>query len=127
MTTPEAHRIDPAVAVATDQHLLEACAAAFLASDMIRQNPSVEASDDDDAADRLDRYHQALERVSAMPARTAIGRRMKAIVALGALQSVAGDLQPEERCGLAALVDLLDTDMPSGRSRLGEAGSAKSL
>jgi hypothetical protein len=126
MTTAEAHRKGPAVAVATDQHLLEACAAAFLASDMIRQNPSVEASDDD-AADKLDRYHQALERVSSMAARTAIGRRMKAIVALRALQSVAGDLQPEERCGLAALVDLLGTGMPSGKSRFDEAMATRLL
>jgi hypothetical protein len=126
MTTAEIHRNCPADAVATDQHLLEACATAFLASNMIRQNPSVEASDHD-TADKLDRYHQALERVSLMLARAAIGRRMKAIVALRALQSVAGDLQPEERCGLAALADLLGTDMPSGKSRSGEAMATRSL
>jgi hypothetical protein len=119
MTRIEADQNDPAAAVA-DQDLLDACVAASLALDMIRQNLPVETSDDD-AADKLDRYHQALERVGATPARTAIGRRMKANVALGALQSVAGDLQPKERCGLSALVDLLSADEPSGNYPLGEA------
>jgi hypothetical protein len=90
---------------AADQDLFEACTAFFTADTLIR-NESV-LPNDDQAADRLDRYYLALGKVTATAALTADGRRMKATVALRAMQSVAGDLQPEERCGLSALVDLL--------------------
>ena len=105
---PPAAGRDDGSAVIADQRLLEACIA-FLAAERMPTNGFDDpAADEADVA--LDPYYASLREVTATRARTAFGLRAKATVAIRAMQSVAHDLHPEERVGLATLIEFSSFD-----------------
>lgn len=59
----------------------------------------------------LDRYYEALERLTDLQPRTPAGLRAKAEAAHAAMASVANELQREEMAGFSVLADLLAGDL----------------
>jgi hypothetical protein len=112
ITTPET-RADvhgptlPASNVAsagTDADLLEACEEFFAADARVRTGHRT----DTEVNATLDAWLPPLKRVTSLQATTAAGKAAKARVALLALESVQpSEAQPEEKCALSALRDLV--------------------
>lgn len=92
-----------------DAELMAACRE-FLAMDAEMQRLDKTKGKPDGAMDALwDRYYPPLERLTALPARTLEGRRMKADAAYAAISSVVDDdgCHREEMAAMSALRDIL--------------------